>query len=145
MSKIILPRDVVAQYLKRANLIFQVGVRLSTDASEWSRYVDPYGRDYEEVLSQLEDRVEGMLKKISRQSGSHGLTGMTIDVKAVRGGLEVTGKMSESSDVEYDVAMVDLDLAFERVLQVLAKEDRGLSLLITGVETRGKIPTITRG
>jgi len=105
-----------------------VEVPLALRSREWLRYDDPYGRDFD---SAVED-----LQAVSRSLGNGMVDKTTEDRDSVKFFVEYPDSMDQDS------AEDDLQAALLKELKRMAKDDPGLAVLLFGMDGRTR-PNIT--
>lgn len=105
-----------------------VEVPLALRSREWLRYDDPYGRDFDSAVEDLQD--------VNRSLGD----GMVDKITEDRDGIKFFVEYPEGTD--QDSAEDDLQAALLKELKRMAKDDPGIAVLLFGIDGRTR-PNIT--
>tara|TARA_B100001094_G_scaffold41058_1_gene35728 strand:- start:176 stop:631 length:456 start_codon:yes stop_codon:yes gene_type:complete len=120
------------QWAKKAGFTMEntlsVEVPLALRSRDWLRYDDPYGRDFDSAVEDLQG--------VSRALGDGTLDKTTEDRNSVTFFVEYPG------GTDQDSAENDLESALLKELRRMSKDDPGLAVLLFGIDGRTR-PNLT--
>ena len=123
-------RMVRRAYFRRIGMdnLLSVEIPLDTNAREWTRFDDPYGRDYDDAVDDL--------KNVGRVVGMGDLLTTTED----RDSVTFYVKYDEGTDQAR--AEYDLEKVLSQKLKAMARDDKGVAALLYGVGGSPRLPNI---
>ncbi len=123
-------RMVRRAYFRHAGMenLLSVEIPLDTDAREWNRFDDPYGRNYDAAVDDL--------KNVGRSVGMGDLH------KAIEDRNSVTFYIKYDEGSNEAKAKYNLEKVLSEKLEAMARNDEGVAALLYGLSGGGRLPNI---
>lgn len=123
-------RMVRRAYFRRIGMdnLLSVEIPLDVNAREWTRFDDPYGRDYDDAVDDL--------KNVGRAVGMGDL------LKTTEGRGSVTFYVKYDEGTDQARAEYDLEKTLSEKLKAMARDDAGVAALLYGVGGSPRLPNI---
>lgn len=123
-------RMVRRAYFRRIGMdnLLSVEIPLDVNAREWTRFDDPYGRDYDDAVDDL--------KAVGRTVGMGDL------LKTTEGRNSVTFFVKYDEGTDQAKAEYDLEKVLSQKLKAMARDDKGVAALLFGLGGSGPLPNI---
>ena len=123
-------RMVRRAYFRRIGMdnLLSVEIPLDVNAREWTRFDDPYGRDYDDAVDDL--------KAVGRTVGMGDL------LKTTEGRNSVTFFVKYDEGTDQAKAEYNLEKVLSEKLKAMARDDEGVAALLYGVGGSPRLPNI---
>lgn len=123
-------RMVRRAYFRRIGMdnLLSVEVPLDAKASDWGRFDDPYGRDFDSAVDDLKD--------VGRRLGLGDVEQVTDK------GNRVTFYVKYRDGMNEEKAQYNLEKSLTERLKEMARDDEGLAVLLYGMGGGGRFPSI---